>query len=144
MSERRVRPALGQRRSAQRRVPTAPDEEPPAADIVELPRQYRRCGDRKIAQMLRTAAGWVVNDERVETLWRSEGLLIALAFPLTRGLARLSSRRLNFESSSDAAGQAPNIAAPVRQRPEFQWGSSSDVRPGKMATSANTPAMMNT
>ena len=66
---------LGQHRSTQRRVPTGPDdEERLTADIVELARQYGRYGYRKIAEMLRTMAGWVVNDKRVERIWRREGL----------------------------------------------------------------------
>ena len=33
-----------------------------------------RYGYRKIAELLRTTAGWVVNDNRVERVWRREGL----------------------------------------------------------------------
>ena len=66
---------LGQHRSTQRRIPTGPDdEERLTADIVELARQYGRYGYRKIAELLRTTAGWVVNDKRVERIWRREGL----------------------------------------------------------------------
>ena len=65
---------LGQHRSTQRRIPTGPDdEERLTADIVELARQYGRYGYRKIAELLRTTAGWVVNDKRVERIWRREG-----------------------------------------------------------------------
>jgi putative transposase len=39
------------------------------ADIVELARQYGRYGYRKIAELLRTQAGWIVNDKRVERIW---------------------------------------------------------------------------
>ena len=59
------------------------------ADIVELARQYGRYGyplagrrllanaeRRKIAEMLRTTAGWIVNDKRVERIWRREGLKV--------------------------------------------------------------------
>jgi hypothetical protein len=46
------------------------------ADIIELARQYGRYGYRKIAGMLRDQAGWVVNDKRVERLWRREGLKV--------------------------------------------------------------------
>jgi hypothetical protein len=65
---------LGQHRSTQRRNPTGPDdEERLTADLVELARQYGRYGYRKIAELLRTTAGWVVNDKRVERIWRREG-----------------------------------------------------------------------
>jgi putative transposase len=45
-------------------------EERLTADIVELARQYGRYGYRKIAELLRTTAGWVVNDKGVERIWR--------------------------------------------------------------------------
>ena len=44
-------------------------------DIIELARQYGRYGCRRIAALLRDA-GWQVNDERVERLWRREGLKV--------------------------------------------------------------------
>ena len=43
--------------------------------IVELARQYGRYGYRKIAALLQQA-GWVVNDKRVERIWRREGLKV--------------------------------------------------------------------
>ena len=76
VSERRVCRVLGQHRSTQRRIPTGrEDEERLTADIIELARQYGRYGYRKIAELLRNA-GWVVNDKRVEQLWRREGLKV--------------------------------------------------------------------
>ena len=77
VSERRVCRVLGQHRSTQRRIPTGrEDEERLTADIIELARRYGRYGYRKIAEMLRTRAGWVVNDKRVERIWRREGLKV--------------------------------------------------------------------
>ena len=77
MSERRVCRVLGQHRSTQRRTPSGrDDEERLTADIVELARQYGRYGYRKIAELLRSTAGWVVNDKRVERIWRREGLKV--------------------------------------------------------------------
>ena len=68
---------LGQHRSTQRRVPTGPDdEERLTADLVELARRHGRLGYRKIAEMLRSTAGWIVNDNRVERIWRREGLKV--------------------------------------------------------------------
>ena len=74
--------ALGQHRSTQRRVPTGlDDEERLTADIVELARQFGRYGYRKIAELLRARAGWVVNDKRVERIWRREGLKVPVKQP---------------------------------------------------------------
>ena len=73
---------LGQHRSTQRRIPTGPDdEERLTADLVELARQYGRYGYRKIAELLRTTAGWVVNDKRVDRIWRREGLKVPAKQP---------------------------------------------------------------
>ena len=53
------------------------DEELLIADIIELARQYGRYGYRKIAALLRSTAGWVGNNKRVERIWRREGLKVA-------------------------------------------------------------------
>src|ERR687894_3282043 len=77
VSERRVCRALGQHRSTQRKLPRGrDDEERLTADIIELARRYGRYGYRKVAELLRSTAGWVVNDERVERIWRREGLKV--------------------------------------------------------------------
>ena len=68
---------LGQHRSTQRKRPRGHEDEARlTADIIELARQYGRYGYRKIAALLRTTAGWVVNDKRVERIWRQEGLKV--------------------------------------------------------------------
>jgi transposase InsO family protein len=73
---------LGQHRSTQRRTPRGrDDEEQLIADIVELVRCYGRYGYRKIAALLRSTAGWVVNDKRVERIWRREGLKVPARQP---------------------------------------------------------------
>jgi putative transposase len=73
---------LGQHRSTQRRIPTGrEDEERLTADIIELARQYGRYGYRKIAELLRTRAGWTVNDKRVERIWRREVLMVPAKQP---------------------------------------------------------------
>jgi transposase InsO family protein len=82
VSERRACAALGQHRSTQRKTPHGRnDEQRLTADIVELARQYGRYGYRKIAELLRTTAGWVVNDKRVERIWRREGLKVPAKQP---------------------------------------------------------------
>jgi len=72
---------LGQHRSTQRKVPVGrEDEERLTADTIELARQYGRYGYRKIAALLRHA-GWLVNDKRVERIWRREGLKVPYKQP---------------------------------------------------------------
>jgi len=62
-------------------VPTGrDDEEQLTADIIELARQYGRYGYRKIVALLRDA-GWLVNDKRVERIWRREGLKVPAKQP---------------------------------------------------------------
>ena len=81
ISERRACAALGQHRSTQRKIPRGrEDEERLTADIVALARQYGRYGYRKIAEFLRRA-GWLVNDKRVERIWRREGLKVPARQP---------------------------------------------------------------
>ncbi|HXR90255.1 MAG TPA: IS3 family transposase [Steroidobacteraceae bacterium] len=76
VSERRACAALGQHRSTQRKIPRGrADEERLTADTIALARQYGRYGYRKIAGLLEQA-GWVVNDKRVERIWRREGLKV--------------------------------------------------------------------
>ena len=73
--------ALGQHRSTQRKAPRGQeDEEALTADIIEFARQYGRYGYRKIAALLRDA-GWLVNDKRVERIWRCEGLKVPAKQP---------------------------------------------------------------
>ncbi len=82
VSERRACAALGQHRSTQRKAPQGRDDEAAlTADIVELARQYGRYGYRKIAELLRAGSGWVVNDKRVERIWRQEGLKVPARQP---------------------------------------------------------------
>jgi transposase InsO family protein len=77
LSERRVCRVLGQHRSTQRRIPQGRDDEARlTADLIDLACQYGRYDYRKIAELLRSQAGWVVNDKRVERIWRREGLKV--------------------------------------------------------------------
>jgi putative transposase len=76
VSERRACAALGQHRSTQRKVPRGrEDEEQLMADILALARLYGRYGYRKITALLREA-GWLINDKRVERIWKREGLKV--------------------------------------------------------------------
>jgi putative transposase len=81
ISERRACAALGQHRSTQRKIPRGrDDEEQLTAEIINLVRQYGRYGYRKIAALLR-GVGWLVNDKRVERIWRREGLKVPARQP---------------------------------------------------------------
>ena len=76
VSERRACRALGQHRSTQRKLPRGRDDEAAlVAELIELARTYGRYGYRKIGALLK-AAGWLVNDKRVERIWRREGLKV--------------------------------------------------------------------
>ncbi|MCJ2020530.1 IS3 family transposase [Methylobacterium sp. E-065] len=81
VSERCACRALGQHRSTQRKVPRGrDDEEALTADLVALAETYGRYGYRKISALLK-AAGWFVNDKRVERIWRREGLKVPAKQP---------------------------------------------------------------
>ena len=81
LPERRVCRVLGQHRSTQRKVPQGREDEARLTeDIIELARQYGRYGYRRIAELLRRA-GWLVNDKRVERIWRCEGLKVPARQP---------------------------------------------------------------
>ncbi|BDL37757.1 hypothetical protein MSPGM_03470 [Methylorubrum sp. GM97] len=68
VSERRACRALGQHRSTRRELPRGRDDETAlTADLVELAERYGRYGYRKISALLK-AAGWLVNDKRVERI----------------------------------------------------------------------------
>ncbi len=47
---------------------------------MALAEQYGRYGYRKISALLK-AAGWLVNDKRVERIWRREGLKVPAKQP---------------------------------------------------------------
>jgi putative transposase len=81
VSERRACRALGQHRSTQRKAPRGrDDEEALTADLIALAERYGRYGDRTISALLK-AAGWFVNDKRVERIWRREGLKVPAKQP---------------------------------------------------------------
>ena len=76
LSERQACRLFGQWRGTQRYRPThRADEGPLTQAIVALARQYGRYGYRRITALLRSA-GWSVGHDRVERLWRREGLKV--------------------------------------------------------------------
>jgi putative transposase len=75
-SERHACRLLGQARRTQRYAPILrSDEDALTRAIITLASQYGRYGYRRITGLLRTA-GWRVGKDRVERIWRREGLKV--------------------------------------------------------------------
>ena len=76
ISERRACQLVNQPRGTQRYQPTQRDDEDALTRaILALASQYGRYGYRRITALLR-AAGWQVSKDRVERIWRREGLKV--------------------------------------------------------------------
>jgi putative transposase len=76
MSERRACQLVNQPRGTQRYQPTQrEDEDALTRAIIELASQYGRYGYRRITVFLQRA-GWRVGKDRVERIWRREGLKV--------------------------------------------------------------------
>jgi transposase InsO family protein len=76
MSERRACQLVKQPRGTQRYQPTQRDDEDALTRaIIALASQYGRYGYRRITVELQ-AAGWRVSKDRVERIWRREGLKV--------------------------------------------------------------------
>jgi len=76
MSERHACRLLGQGRGTQRYSPTVRVEEDALTQaIVSLASEYGRYGYRRITALLRSA-GWPVGKDRVQRIWRREGLKV--------------------------------------------------------------------
>src|SRR5580658_948613 len=76
MSERRACQLVNQPRGTQRYRPTQrEDEDALTQAIVGLASQYGRYGYRRITALLQRA-GWQVGKDRVERIWRREGLKV--------------------------------------------------------------------
>ncbi len=76
MSERHACRVVKQPRGTQRYRPTQRDDEDTLTlAIVTLASQYGRYGYRRITALLRRA-GWQVGKDRVERIWRREGLKV--------------------------------------------------------------------
>ena len=109
ISERRACSALGQHRSTQRKTPRGrEDEEQLTDDLVALVREHGRLGYRKMAALLRSTSGWVVNDKRVERIAQQEGLKVpprqpkrSRSWPSDGACTRLRAERPNHVWSYD-------------------------------------------
>ena len=76
MSERRACQLVNQPRGTQRYQPTQrEDEDRLTQAIVSLASEYGRYGYRRITALLQRA-GWQVGKDRVERIWRREGLKV--------------------------------------------------------------------
>ena len=76
VSERVACRVAGQPRSVQRYAPMQrSDEDALTRDIVSLAGQYGRYGYRRITALL-TEQGWFVGKDRVQRIWRREGLKV--------------------------------------------------------------------
>jgi putative transposase len=76
MSERRACQLVNQPRGTQRYQPTQrEDKDRLSQAIIQLASQYGRYGYRRITALLKRA-GWQVGKDRVERIWRREGLKV--------------------------------------------------------------------
>ena len=76
MSERRACRFVNQPRGTQRyQLTQREDEDALTQAIVELASQYGRYGYRRITALLKRD-GWQVSKDRVERIWRREGLKV--------------------------------------------------------------------
>ncbi|MET3413785.1 hypothetical protein ABIC30_004975 [Methylobacterium sp. 1030] len=76
LSERHACRIVGQHRGTQRYVPTVPaDEDGLTRAIVALASEYGRYGYRRVTALLQTD-GWQVGKDRVQRIWRREGLKV--------------------------------------------------------------------
>lgn len=76
VSERRACQVVGQHRSSNRYVATAPDFEAKlVARMTALAEQHPRWGYRMVHGLL-VEEGWTVNAKRIHRLWRQEGLQV--------------------------------------------------------------------
>ena len=76
VTERHACRLLGQWRGTQRYLPTQRDDEDRLTrTIIELASRYGRYGYRRITALLKEA-GWRVGRDRVERIWRREGLKV--------------------------------------------------------------------
>src|SRR5947207_8621067 len=86
------------------------------ADIIELAQRCGRYGYRKVAGLLRQA-GWIINDKRVERIWRREGLKVPRSTTQTRQAVspvrvRYAQARSHGASQVAASGETPQPPYP--------------------------------
>ena len=78
MSERRACQLVNQPRGTQRYQPTQRDDEDALTRaVIELASQYGRYGYRRVTALLQRV-GWRVGKDRIERIWRREGLKVCV------------------------------------------------------------------
>jgi hypothetical protein len=98
LSKRHACGIVGQRRGTQRYVPTVlADEDELTQAIIALASDYGRYGYRRITALLQ-AAGWQVGKDRVQRIWRREGLKVP---------SRHRPRRRRYRDPNDREGHLP-------------------------------------
>ena len=76
VTERKACRLIGQPRGTQRYIPTQRvDEDELTRSIIDFASQYGRYGYRRITALL-NASGWMVGKDRVQRIWRREGLKV--------------------------------------------------------------------
>lgn len=121
LSERQACRIVGQPRSTQRYAGTLrADEDALTRSIILLASEYGRYGYRRITAMLKTA-GWKVSADRVQRIWRREGLKVPKKQPKRRRLwlndgscIRLRPERRNHVWSFDFVETATHDGRRIR------------------------------
>jgi putative transposase len=112
MSERRACQLVNQPRGTQRYQPTQrEDEDRLTQAIIELASQYGRYGYRRITALLQ-AGGWHVGKDRVERIWRREGLKVPQK---QKPRGRLVAQRWIVRAAA-AGAQEPCVELRLRER----------------------------
>jgi putative transposase len=111
---------IGQPRSTQRKPQVVPDDEAVlSAAIVKLAGEYGRYGYRRITELLR-AAGWRINAQRVQRIWRREGLKVPSKNPNADGCGsttvrvRLRPQHPNHVRAYDFVAHRTHDGRPIR------------------------------
>jgi hypothetical protein len=103
VTERHACRLLGQWRGTQRYIPTERDDEDALTRaVIELASQYGRYGYRRITIKLQEA-GWCVGRDRVEKIWRREGLKVPQK-QRPRGRLWLNDGLVQFRAHLDLQG----------------------------------------
>ena len=122
VSERRACRLAGQHRSTQRFVAKAPsdDEQALRAFLRSFARERPRWGWRRAAKQARRE-GRVVNDKRIQRLWREEGLRVPYR-----------TRKKPLRGIGTAIGAMSPIAPDVVWALDFQYDTTADGRTIKL------------
>ena len=100
LSERHACRIVGQHRGTQRYVPTVlADEDELTRAIIALASEYGRYGYRRVTALLQ-AAGWQVGRDRVQRIWRREGLKVPQKHRRAAGFGSMTARACDYGRST--------------------------------------------